>query len=126
MSLKRDYILRIIEQLTQAVAKILKLRQAGQHDVAAREAEGAAASICGIPLSLAGSVDAATLAGMVGDAARLAALARVMWERAAVAADAGDPALQATWQARARAAWREAERRGAELDGVAREAIVGG
>jgi hypothetical protein len=49
-----------------------------------------------------------------------------MWERAGVAADARDAALEATWQARARAAWREAERGGAELDEVGRKALVSG
>jgi hypothetical protein len=126
VSLKRDYLLRLVEQLTHALAKILKLRQAGQHEAAAREAEDAAASLCGMPLSLAGSVDAPQLARMVGDSAKLAALARVMWERAGVAADARDAALEATWQARARAAWREAERGGAELDEVGRKALVSG
>jgi hypothetical protein len=108
------------------LAKILKLRQAGQHEAAAREAEGAAASLCGMPLSLAGSVDAPQLARMVGDPAKLAALARVMWERAGVAADVRDAALEATWQARARSAWREAKRGGAELDEVGRKALVSG
>lgn len=123
MSLKRDYMLRIIEQLTQALGRILALRKKGDASAAIREAEGAASAIAGMDLRMAASVDAATLSRTVTDPVRMAALARLMHERAAIDADRGDATGESAWRRRAAALWRAAEAAGAELDEVALEAL---
>ena len=74
MSLKRDYILRIIEQLAQALATALRLRKKGAHEEAIAEVASAAAGIAGLDLRMAASVDAPTLSAHVPEPPRLAAL----------------------------------------------------
>lgn len=126
MSLKRDYILRILEQLNQALGRIVKLRASGDLAGAIREAEGAAAGVAGLDLRMASSVDTATLARHLGDPVRMAALARLMHERADLAAAQGDAAAARGWRERAVALWRAAAAAGAELDPVARAALDAG
>lgn len=123
MSLKRDYILRIIEQLAEAVARILALRTKGKVTEAIRETEGAAGAIAGMDLRMAAAVDSATLARHLADPVRMAALARLMHERAGLAGDQGDAAAERSWRQRAVELWRAAEAAGTELDDVAREAL---
>jgi hypothetical protein len=126
MSLKRDYILRIVEQLAQAIARILALRATGDVPGAIREVEGAAGGIAGMDLRMAGSVDTATLARHVPEPVRMAALARLMYERAGLAGEEGDEAGARRWRVRAVELWRAAEAAGAELDEVARAALERG
>ena len=124
MSLHRDWILRVVEQLTQALARALALRKQGRREEAVREVAAAAASIAGIDLGMASSVDAATLAGLVREPVRSAALARLMLERAELAREAGDAAGEGAWRRRAVELWLEAGAAGAELDETARAAIA--
>ncbi len=123
MSLKRDYILRLVEQLAQALTRILALRAKGDLPAAIRELEGAAGGIAGMDLRMAAAVDTGTVARHLADPVRMAALARLMHERAGLASDQGDAAGERTWRARAVELWRAAEAAGAELDEVAREAL---
>src|SRR5512142_2967368 len=116
MSLKRDYILRILEQLNQAIARILKLRARGDLAGAVRETEDAAGGVAGMDLRMAGSVDTATLVRHLADPVRMAALARLMHERAELAAAQGDQAGERGWRQRAVELWRAAGAAGAELD----------
>lgn len=121
MSLKRDYILRIVEELARAIARITALRQKGSTDAAVRETEDAASAIAGMDLRMAAAVDTATVAHHLADPVRMAALARLMHERAALAADQGS--AEATWRRRAVELWLEAADGGAALDDVARAAV---
>ncbi len=123
MSLKRDYILRIVQQLAEAVARILALRKKGSVAEAIREVEGAAGAIAGMDLRMAAAVDTGTVARHLADPVRMAALARLMHERAGLAGDQGDAAGETTWRRRAVELWRAAEAAGATLDEVAREAV---
>ncbi|MGC4000129.1 MAG: hypothetical protein QM767_22915 [Anaeromyxobacter sp.] len=126
MTIRKDYILRMIEELATAVARAMGFRRQGLLDEAIRVVEEASRSVVGMDLELAGAVDAATLAGMLTDPSRMAALARLMLERAEIAADLGDGALDAAWRRRAVELWLEAFAAGGEarLDAVAREAVV--
>jgi hypothetical protein len=124
VTLRRDWILRIIEQLTQALARVLALRKQGLTDEAVKEVASAASGVAGIDLAMAASVDAVTLAGFVREPARAAVLARLMLERAALAGDAGDVAGEAAWRRRAVELALEAGAPGAELDAALRDAIA--
>lgn len=121
MSLKRDYILKIVEELARAVARVAGLRQQGRTAEAIRATEDAAAAIAGMDLRMAAAVDTATVAHHLADPVRTAALARLMHERAALAASEG--AGETSWRRRAVELWLEAADGGAELDEVARAAV---
>ncbi|WP_242395220.1 hypothetical protein [Anaeromyxobacter oryzisoli] len=124
MSLQRDWILRLAEQLSQAIARVAALRRQGRADEAVKEIANAAAGLAGIDLAMAASVDAAMLAGFVKEPPRTAALARLMLERAEVARDAGDGPGDRAWRRRAVELWLEAGAAGAELDADARAAVA--
>ena len=50
--MSQDYILRVIEQVTQMLAAILALRKAGRNAEAAKEIEAVCLQTVGLPLNL--------------------------------------------------------------------------
>jgi hypothetical protein len=111
ISSKRDYILRLIEELQQALATILRHRQEGDGKAALRNADDAIATLLGPLAEVATRLDSASAAQVVGDADRTAAWARLLAAKAAVQRERGDTAAAATG-ARALALALEAEARG--------------
>jgi predicted phage gp36 major capsid-like protein len=122
--LKRDLILRMIEELARVVASVAALRRRGAAPEAAEEVEDAARTLLGVDLGLAAALDPAALARQMADPVRVATLARLVHERAAVARDAGEPLPAAAWARRAVELWLEAGAAGAELDDEALAAIA--
>lgn len=91
MPIRDDFIMRMVAQLAAAVARMLGLRNAGQHEEALREAEQAH-SLLGLPAGLLDRVDAATLASILGhQPAKLTAVADVLDQEAAAMTALGDP-----------------------------------
>ena len=72
-----DFVLRAIEQLSQAVASILKLARAGMVDDAARELEAAYGALLGENRVFLGMVDSATLAHLLGSPEKTRLLAEL-------------------------------------------------
>jgi len=83
--LRDDYLMRMIRQLADALARISGLRQAGQLDQAEEELDAALAAL-GIDPRLVGAADTAFLLSLVQDPARREALARLLAERDAIRA----------------------------------------
>jgi len=122
--LKRDLILRMLEELARALARALALRRRGALPEAAEEVEAAAKSLLGVDLEMVAALDPAALARQLADPVRVAVLARIVHERAAVASAAGEPLAAAAWARRAVELWLEAGAAGAELDDEALGAIA--
>lgn len=122
--LRRDLILRMIEELARAVAAALTLRRRGATPEAAAELENAARSLLGLDLGVSAALDPAALAAHMGDPVRVGVLARLVHERAAVAREAGEAAAAAGFARRAVELWLEAGAGGAELDDEALGAIA--
>lgn len=116
MGVERDWLVRMVEQIAAALARVLASRRAGAFDEAREELERVARDAAGLELSLLEHLDAASAAALVRDPARLAALARLGLERARVEGDAGDDAAAGRWAGRAAALGRLARDRGASLD----------
>jgi hypothetical protein len=90
---QEDYILRMVQQLAQAIARITGLNQRGAHTEALREADRAWGELLGdIPPELAGSVDSHTLAGLLRQAARIRLASQILGEQARALAGQGDAA----------------------------------
>jgi hypothetical protein len=87
--LQRDYILRMIEQAAQALARATGLLAQHKLEDAGRELDGAYAAL-GVDRELLGVLDAATLAGQLRDDERVAAAARVLLCDAALCAKRGE------------------------------------
>jgi len=97
MALQRDYILRIIETLAQAIARIVTLRAKGATEEARQEIGRTAGSLFGFDLNLLPVLGPAAVAAQLGHPEKVAALAKLLDERAAVERQAGDAAAAARW-----------------------------
>ncbi len=90
---QEDYILRMVQQLAGAIARIAGLNQRAEHAEALAEANRAWGELLGgIPPELAGSVDSRTLAGMLRQPARILLASQILGEQARALAGQGDAA----------------------------------
>jgi hypothetical protein len=101
MSIQRDYILRLIESLAQAIARVVALRKAGQAKEAEVELERAAGSLLGVDLRLLEAIGPGPIAAQLGHPEKVEALARLVEERAELERSRGDEVAAARWAARA-------------------------
>lgn len=84
--LRDDTILRLVQKLTEALARIAGLRKAGMLDQAAEELRQAFVAFGAIDPRLAEAGDPAVLLPLVQDPARREALGRLLAERDALRA----------------------------------------
>ena len=84
--IRDDYLMRLVRQLAEALARIAGLRRAGLLDQAGEELDAAFASLGGIDPLLARDGDAAFLLSLVQDPSRREAMARLLEERDALRA----------------------------------------
>lgn len=77
---ERDYIMRLVQQLTQAVARILRLRELEKYDQAQLELEQACSELLGMSRELLLTLDAATAAQLLGHEERIKIAARLLQE----------------------------------------------
>lgn len=82
MALRRDYLLRMIEQLTDALARAAGLRRAGRHDEAALVIRETADALFGPKLGSLDAVDASTAALLLEGSGELRWYAALVAERA--------------------------------------------
>lgn len=75
---QRDYILRLIEAVAAALARISRRRESGDLQGARREAQIATVEFLGPLASIVGSVDSRTAADLIGESWRLAAWAQLL------------------------------------------------
>lgn len=109
--LRHDYIMRVIQQAVDAIARMMGLREKGDHEAARREAE-AVYDLLGVPSELAAAVDSATLAELLGHPDKIRAMAKLAVQEAELRRATGDPlacaagyrrAAELTLEARSRA-----------------------
>ena len=122
--LRRDLIVRMIQDMARVLARLLGLRAKGLLPEAVAEVEVATKGLLGLDLRLVEVLDPAVLATQLGDPDRIAVLARLAQARGELAGDAGDPAAAASWSLKAVELWLEAGAAGATLDDEALRAIA--
>ncbi len=93
---ERDFILRLIKQLVEVIARALKAGKAGQSDEAQALLEAGCLSLLGMDFRSLAMVDAASAAGVLGDATRVLVLARLVAAMGEVASTAGEQAHAAS------------------------------
>ncbi|MFO0594128.1 MAG: hypothetical protein U0228_02455 [Myxococcaceae bacterium] len=91
--IREDFIERLVRQLAELLARVLKLARAGQTDEARLAVREAAGALFGIELDALLKLDAATAAQLLGDWRKTLALAEVLHALSEVEAQAGDAAL---------------------------------
>jgi hypothetical protein len=99
--LREDYLERMIRQLAQALARILGLRRRGETEAALEELDAAVAAVAGLDPRAVEASDPALLAALLREPDRLAALGRLLAERAGVEDDRGEGERAAATRARA-------------------------
>ena len=87
---RQDYILRLIEQLGEALRRMAGLNRKGEHAAALAELDAAWARL-DVPRELVEVVDTPTLAGMLRDPRTMRAVAGLFVEEARAKAATGDP-----------------------------------
>jgi hypothetical protein len=96
-----DYILRLIKQMAEFIARIARRREEEKLDEALREADGAWAELFDIPREISDALDSPTLAGMLRHPERMRVAALLFWEEGRVYAAKGDPLTAAARYRRA-------------------------
>jgi len=119
---RRDYIMRLIEQFAQVLARIMGLRKAGKLDEAQILVNETADGIFGSLRSMIDKVDASTAAGLLGGREKIAVYAALNAEEAEIAALKGDGRKAQARRRRALELYLEASRLG-ELDAHSLAAI---
>ena len=88
---REDYILRIIQQVADFLARIAGHNRKREFDQAVDEASRAWTEILDVPRELVDVVDTPTLAGMLREPDRMRAAAQLLVEEARAVAGRGDP-----------------------------------
>ena len=78
--IERDYIMRMIAQLSAVLAKVLFAKQAGQYQEAGQLIQKSYEELFGLSAELLDSLDAETLAGLFGEREKMKALATLLRE----------------------------------------------
>jgi hypothetical protein len=86
-----DYVMRMVRQFAQAIARILRLRQEGQHQAALDEAGKLYDELFTIPREVVDRVDTPTMASLLGRADKMRAAATLFWEEGHIYKAQGDP-----------------------------------
>ena len=88
---REDYIHRLIRQFVEALARIAGFRDRGDYKRALAATSDAWEGLVGHPRSLVDVVDTPTLAGLLGDPAKMRLAVKLLWEEGKTLAASGDP-----------------------------------
>ena len=88
--ISQDYIIRIIQQVVEAIARMIGKREQGDYQGALRQAE-AAYDLLGIPPDLAAAMDSESLADLLGNPEKIRMMARLSQQEGEVYRATGDP-----------------------------------
>jgi hypothetical protein len=88
--IRQDYLLRIIEQAAQAIARMLGATQRGDF-VDAQQAAESAYSLLGVPPDLVLRMDSAGLAGLFAQPEKIRMLSKLLWQEGELLRAKKDP-----------------------------------
>jgi hypothetical protein len=121
--LERDYILRMIQQLAQALGRILGLKRAGKLDEALLEVRATADGIFGPMRRTLEAIDAQSAASLLGNREKIEAYAALTAEEASIHELLGDARRARGGERRALSLYLEVAILGQEASEGARAAI---
>jgi hypothetical protein len=88
---RQDYLLRLIEQIAAALARMVGHNRKREYEHAISEASHAWSDVLGVPREVVDVVDTPTLAGMLREPDKMRAAAQLLVEEARAVAGKGDP-----------------------------------
>ena len=77
---ERDYVMRIVKQLVELLARALKLKTQKRYDEAAQTVEGGCGELLGVEFDTLALVDSASAAQLLGTFVRIRTFARLLEE----------------------------------------------
>jgi hypothetical protein len=89
---ERDFVMRIVKQLAELLARALKLKREQRYDEAAQTLEGGCADLLGLDFAALALVDSASCAQLLGEPLRIRTFAALLEELAEVHRLDGDEA----------------------------------
>ncbi len=116
--LQRDYLMRLVQQATEAMARAAGQRKEGKRLDARRTLDGALVDLLERHATLFAHLDAPTAARMLADPDRVRMAARIVASQAEIADEQGDSFEAHSLRARAVALYTEAKKAGARPDDV--------
>ncbi|QSQ11860.1 hypothetical protein [Myxococcus landrumensis] len=116
MSIRKDYIERLIEQFAAALARLLKARREKRFDDAAQLLRATALDILGMEYDALLMVDALSTARLLGEPSRVKVLARLVAEDGELHDARGEHATALSRFRYALALYAQAQAMGATLD----------
>lgn len=93
MAIKQDYVERMVQQLAEAIARLLKLKGAGDHGEALASVRTASLEVFGLEYEMLVGVDAASAASLLGSPQKAHQLAELVRAEAEVLEAAGEVGL---------------------------------
>jgi hypothetical protein len=91
--IRKDYIKQLIEQIADALARMLKLKVEGKHGEALAEVRSVCQEALGLEYEVLVGVDAASAASLLGDPLKVRKLAELVRAEAEVLEAAGEVGL---------------------------------
>jgi sugar diacid utilization regulator len=91
--IKQDYVERMIQQLVEALARLLKLREAGSHGEALAVVRSTCEEVFGVEYETLVGVDAASAASVLGTPEKVRRFAELVRAEAEVLEAAGEHGL---------------------------------
>ena len=88
---REDYLMRLIQQMAEFVARVAGFNQKGEHDQALAAATRAWDELLDAPREVIAAVDSATLATMLRDPAKIRAAVQLCHEEGRALEGMGDP-----------------------------------
>jgi hypothetical protein len=88
--IRNDYIMRLIQQVAEAIARMLDAAERGEVESAKNEAKEAY-HLVGVPPELMSRMDSHALAQFCGRAFKIRLLSQIAWKEAEILRSAGDP-----------------------------------
>ena len=89
--IERDYLMRLFQQLTNVLARILRAREQEKYDEAQEAIDGAYGELFGLNATLVDVMSAESLAQLLGDREKIKALARLFKEEGELCELQDDP-----------------------------------
>jgi hypothetical protein len=80
--IERDYLMRLIQQLTNALARIMRAKEQEKYDEAQEAIDAAYGELFGLNATLVSMMAAESLAQLLGDPEKIKAMARLFEEEA--------------------------------------------
>jgi hypothetical protein len=87
--IRHDYIIRVIQQAVQAIGRMLRLIERGDHEAARVQAEEAY-DLLGVPADLAVRMDSPSLAMLLGQPEKIRLMAKLSWQEGQLLRATGD------------------------------------